>query len=60
MRSLFPAALLTERSDHVYRLYGARCVVGVLALGRKLPHEPTAPLHNPLAVLRHPRFTKLM
>jgi hypothetical protein len=49
-------AVLTERSDYVYRLYGVLCVTGALLLGRQLPHEPFAPLRDPVAIVRQPQF----
>jgi hypothetical protein len=49
-------AMLTERSDYVYRLYGVLCVMGSLLLGGQLPHEPFAPLRDPVAIVRQPQF----
>lgn len=49
-------AVFTERSDLVYQVYGAICLLGGTLFGRGLPQAPLAPLQQPAAVLRQPQF----
>lgn len=45
-----------ERSEYVYWLYGALCVLGAVFLGKSVPDTAPVSLTAPLSVLRQPRF----
>ena len=49
-------AVSAERSDCVYWLYGALCVLGASFLGKAIPDTPHVCLKAPLSVMRQPRF----
>jgi|GEM_PF-2398306 len=45
-----------ERSDYVYWLYGALCVLGAVFLGKSIPDTPPVSITAPLMVIRQPQF----
>lgn len=45
-----------ERSDYVYWLYGALCVLGAVFLGKSIPDTAPVSITAPMSVIRQPQF----